>query len=238
MKRLACLLVLTFACLPACRPNALYIGAYDAGDVSCVNNGDCAAAGGSCCSHTCTNLKEDPANCGACGTVCSAVQACDQGNCVAVKQSSPDLSSGGNECGDHGGVCGVSCDNSSTYAQYSCGGDTLCCPPGTGSACESNGGQCLPTGSCPGSTYNQWSCQGGPGGPTCCPPTTTDGGQRNCPCLGSSDCDTGSACQQGVCVPGTLPACGGVGMACCGGFCGSCATPGVQCIQSVCITGP
>jgi hypothetical protein len=60
---------------------------------------------------------------------------------------------------------------------------------------------------------------------------------RHCPCIDSSDCDAPSGCVNGVCVAATLPACGGVGMQCCGGFCGSCAT-GLPCYGSVCPLGP
>src|SRR5687767_7985602 len=35
------------------------------------------------CGAACANLRTDPANCGACGTACTAGQVCDLGRCAA-----------------------------------------------------------------------------------------------------------------------------------------------------------
>jgi hypothetical protein len=40
---------------------------------------------------------------------------------------------GVNDCTPHGGQCApaIQCPGTSAYSQYSCGGDTVCCPPAT-----------------------------------------------------------------------------------------------------------
>jgi hypothetical protein len=118
--------------------------------------------------------------------------------------------------------------NGSGYNQYTCPGDTICCPPssptdgginGT-SACLAAGGKCI---ACPPVGPNAGTCDGA----LCCVL-----GARQCPCQGAGDCDTDAACVSGVCQPTTLPECGGLGHTCCGGWCGSCVKG--TCINSIC----
>jgi hypothetical protein len=247
MTRSVCVVVLALVLvlvLGACRPNPVYVGTYDAGDVACNRNSDCAAVGGTCCNHTCTNLDDDPANCGACGTAC---QACQQGTCVL----GPDLAAhdlgdlGTDSCAAHGGTCapGGQCPQGpGGYSAYSCGsGDLVCCPPGSVTECRAHGGQCLTAPQCATSSYGSYSCAGDSPGPAafyCCPPGgLPDGGLRHCPCQESSDCDPGSFCVGGLCVSGGVLSCGEETQACCGGWCGSCAAADSQCINGVCQGG-
>lgn len=59
-------------------------------------------------------------------------------------------------------------------------------------------------------------------------------GAKHCPCLSQTDCDTGGQCgADGVCQASNAPSCGGVGMPCCGGTCGSCGA-GLVCSAGVC----
>ncbi len=50
---------------------------------SCEEGGACAP-GETCCHGICTDLTDDPQNCGVCGTVCGPHQACTGAACSAV----------------------------------------------------------------------------------------------------------------------------------------------------------
>src|SRR5487761_2081018 len=64
------------ALLDGALPDGAAIG--DGGGVGAT----CATASAISCNGTCVDLSSDPANCGACGTACSATQTCSGSACV------------------------------------------------------------------------------------------------------------------------------------------------------------
>jgi hypothetical protein len=200
---------------------------------ACNRNGDCSAGDSSdtCCNHVCTSLDSDTQNCGACGTVCPAASHCQNGFCLPPP-SPPD--GGGIDCTAAGGYCVFDTCLGHTITA-SCGGipggppsttNGVCCvpdPSDAGTDCQAHGGQCVGLGAatCPPSPY---SCPL----QNCCVLNA-----RQCPCMHPSDCDPGSVCVNGVCEATGLPACGAVGSACCGGWCGTCAGAH-QCVNGLC----
>src|SRR6516164_1102401 len=105
---------------------------------SCGNYVCCAAglcqydctAGAVDCNGTCTFLKTDPANCGACGNVCAAVTPyCNGGKCSACSAGltscsgvCTNLSSDNANCGACGNVCAAA-------TPYCSGGKCSNCAP-------------------------------------------------------------------------------------------------------------
>lgn len=85
----------------------------------CAATGQCSCDEGAleCGEGVCVDSQTDPDNCGGCGMVCGADEACVEGECACLR------SCGDRECGDDG--CGGSCGL--------CGDDRLC----------GGGGQCL-----------------------------------------------------------------------------------------------
>ncbi len=51
---------------------------------NCGACGRACGAGGACCEATCATTASDPANCGACGHACAANEACESGRCQAA----------------------------------------------------------------------------------------------------------------------------------------------------------
>ena len=90
------------------------------------------------CNGTCVTTISDPANCGTCGRVCAAGQACLSGNCVAAcptMQSTcfgvaVDLNSDRNNCG----LCGRACEAGTECRFMGNGGG--CVPAGCGGICS------------------------------------------------------------------------------------------------------
>lgn len=75
------------------------------GDATCLDGDSdcCADADGA----VCTNLQDDPSNCGACGTVCPSGQTCTAGACVATS-TCPFIAGPAcfvEDCFDFGGEC-------------------------------------------------------------------------------------------------------------------------------------
>ena len=90
-------------------------GGADAGGAD-VDSGTAACApacdtGRDCCDAECTNLQNDPRNCGGCGTACPTDEVCVRGSCAAVTCET--TCAGGETC------CGSEC----------CGAGTICCDP-------------------------------------------------------------------------------------------------------------
>lgn len=78
------------------------------------------------CGGDCVNIKIDPDNCGACGTVCGEGEACAGGACASA-------------CGNNEQICDRQCVNVQSDSNH-CGGCGIVCEEGTGC----NGGVCVP----------------------------------------------------------------------------------------------
>jgi hypothetical protein len=104
--------------------------------------------GATACSGSCVDTSSDAKNCGACGVICAAAQACIAGACACsnggtlCSGSCVDTLSDGNNCG----ACGAVCAGGQT-----CQGGACACPSGSmfcGGACintqsdSSNCGAC------------------------------------------------------------------------------------------------
>lgn len=81
---------------------------------ACSNGtGVCKCSEGrTCCGTVCVNANNDPKNCGACGTACSAAQLCEAGTC-----QTPPCSVDGGACSSGALCCGSQC----------CSTGQLCC---------------------------------------------------------------------------------------------------------------
>jgi hypothetical protein len=111
----------------------------------------------------CTNLTSDPANCGACGTVCPAGQGCYSGQCASAPPP-PTCPPDAQTCTDAGGK--AYCTNVS-YDPGNCGACGMVCP--AGNSCQN--------GTCVVAMSPDGGATGGDGGATmtCAPP------MRACP---------------------------------------------------------
>jgi Stigma-specific protein, Stig1 len=168
---------------------------------------------GDICGATCTNTKEDPANCGHCGTVCSgATPLCANNECAASCPTGLIACNGGcvnfakdiRNCGSCGHTCGLleACESGVCVAACnaplgSCGGVCF-----NLQSDETNCGACNHL--CPSSAElcSQGTCVAS------CPSTLVKCGKScadfatdpwNC---GGCDkkCDPGETCQNGVCT--------------------------------------
>jgi hypothetical protein len=180
----------------------------------------CTGALPDCCSGVCTDLVDDPKNCGACGRNCLAEQKkCENGECV-VRCTSP-MVRRGNECVPDCPPCAAD-EVCTVYAD-----EAKCCAltpsPGRPSRCGER--CCAPTFRCCDDYYcclSEFECCNG----DCCPPgdiclsePNLDGSHCCAPkdfcdntcCVGGQACAPDGRCR-GECVP----ACGHDEV-CCGG---------------------
>ncbi len=151
------------------------MGTCNAGEcVACVSDGDCGAVVGQTCSEgrcvcptsqiacgtLCTDPSTDNANCGSCGTACTALQQCASGSCVCNDSSltvcdgacvNTDLNA------NHCGACGAQCTGSTPYCDtgtcVGCRSNTDCplsTPYCRGAECVEclNSGDCAPSEQC------------------------------------------------------------------------------------------
>lgn len=132
------------------------------GSASCAN-GEIACASG------CSDVRSDPANCGACGQACPSGFQCSQSRCRCSSASS---------CGGPGG--GVQCDG---QGRCRCNGQDC----RTGEVCGANG--CVCNGG-PGCDGGQSCCPSG------C--TDLQGDRANCGTCGHA-CADGQDCNDGHC---------------------------------------
>jgi hypothetical protein len=133
------------------------------------------------CGAICVSLKTDSENCGKCGAVCPAEQACVNGACSSA------CPSGNTLCGKDGGPS--SCVNTKTDNE-NCGACGKVCA--SGQVCF--GGAC--SGTCGDSQSGQTLC-GGDGGAPYCANLKTD--RSNCGACGKT-CSAGQLCVNGICA--------------------------------------
>ncbi len=145
----------------------------------------------------CTNPRQDPNNCGACGARCATGVFCDQGNCTGtapppVVQGCPPGAPNGCTFPNGPSTCVSFLDDAKN-----CGACGTVCPAGV--PCQL--GRCtanLPAGSaCPGQLPTQ--CPGAAGKPYCADLNTDF---ANCGGCGKS-CPAGLRCDKGICQMGT-----------------------------------
>jgi hypothetical protein len=198
------------------------------GDGDCVGGlcASCAALGELTCNGECINGAADPNNCGGCGNTCPS-GVCKSGTCAGIVCNDPNTPN----------VCnGNLCTNILTDS-FNCGAcGSPACP--VGQTCQA--GQCaLPASNpCPNANIPD-QCG------SFCTNLLTD--SQNCDACGEP-CPSGTACSEGLCLPGTEPwvcngqftdllsdslNCGGCGIVCPGGIddCqnGTCQTAPVVC---------
>ncbi len=137
------------------------------------------ATGRTACNGECVDLATDSSNCGACGRVCGADQACRSGECDSSCPADHEM------CGDlcvdlasnssHCGACGQSCSGDEECRSGEC------CPP------AELDGECTPSG-----------CGCG-GGETCYPTSDPD---EHLACFESDGLEAGEACGGQYCNAG------------------------------------
>lgn len=119
------------------------------------------------CDETCSDLRTDESNCGACNVRCARDERCIDARCVAPSLCEPGTTQCGNECVDlrysnrHCGACGVSCGGGSVCQNGIC---TSPCPSGQcGGVCVDFGSDPNNCGGCgfvcgPGNYCNAGTC--------------------------------------------------------------------------------
>ena len=177
------------------------------------------------CAGVCIDTQHDPANCGACGTVCTADQSCNAGKCS--------ISCGGGDtlCGttcsntmtdpNNCGTCGTACTGGQVCSSGKCtltcvGGTTLC-----GTTCVSTQTDPANCGACNNTCPTGQVCSSGKCGLTCVGGTTLCNNNcvnamsdpSNCGSCGVQ-CTAGQVCTGGACSL----TCGG-GTTLCGSAC-------------------
>jgi hypothetical protein len=207
-------MLLPTRCSYACNPGFTECGGLC---VMCPDGGVCSGTSCVCpggmtpcgpAPGVCSNLQEDPDNCGSCGFTCISGSTCTSGKCLCSGSSS-------RPCGN----CGTqtrTCNANGTWSGWStCSGQGTCAP-GSRQSCEQNGTQTCGSnckwGACTCSSPNVL-CRG------LCVNTSSD--PNNCGSCGHG-CD-GKPCVGGQCAPcaSGQQLCGGQcftppGQACCG----------------------
>jgi hypothetical protein len=125
----ACSIVCLSVCLVGCKQAVLVA----------VLDGSTYSSDGSANSPQCPAADPIPGSCSTEGLVCTYATdcglyaKCSGGQWTALPHACGQLPDGGlaDTCTSHGGTCAPAstCPGSSSYSQYSCGGDTVCCPP-------------------------------------------------------------------------------------------------------------
>lgn len=222
MKRIGWVGVI-FAVLVGCQS--------EGGDKEPAGTG-CAADQASCVG-VCVTTASDPANCGACGTLCASGQQCTAGACAclagleACPTGCTDLGSDGQSCGACGVPCGAGtlCMNGQCLTATACPSGQSICNQGCvdtstnplhcgacGQACPA--GRSCTNGSC-GCAAPQVDCGG------YCADTMSDA--AHCGAC-NNQCGAGASCVAGACVGGGTGGAGSGGTG--GGGTGSGGTGG------------
>lgn len=190
---------------PSCEPGAPRTEVCNGNDDDCDGSVDEAF-----------DLSADPANCGACGTVCGSDEACCAGACVDARSDSANCgacaSAGGALCASSEVCCGGVCAHAASCE--SCTED-----------CGATGRTCC-TGACVDTTGDESNCGGC--GVACAAGRICCGGA----CVASDDTHCGQSCARcasgaelccaGACVTIGVDHCNACGVSCSVGTC--CAT--------------
>ncbi len=197
------------------------LGMVHAGDGTPDATAPCTT--GTVCGGACVDLRNDDANCGACGTKCGAGTACKAGQCVltcgakltacggaCVDVQSDDANCGGcgNPCGAGtacvGGQCATLCGSATNTAIVLCGGvctDTSYDPNNCGGCGKK----------CNGANATNTTCGGGQCGVICaagfadCNGDPSDGCEENLTTSTANCGGCGQACTVGACSAGQCP---------------------------------
>ncbi|MFZ5441257.1 MAG: hypothetical protein ACOZQL_14710 [Myxococcota bacterium] len=172
------------------------------------------------CDGRCRNLREDNANCGACGNVCGEGQQCTTGLCLALTCPGDVLCAQGNVC--LGTACTRrSCVGVECPAEQACV-DGVCSPRDcTAHACAPglacSGGQCIHPACTDGATCPEGLfCSRGACVAQACDDGVKNGGEADvdcggpcAPCAVGRTCSTGADCQTTTCLGGACvePSC-------------------------------
>jgi hypothetical protein len=198
-----------------------------------TGTGQCAPGLAQCPEYGCTDLGNDPANCGGCGVTCPQGTGCFAGECLRPESGGcpPDYT----RCG--GTEPPVCCLPGSTCFNGTCSADHLCPPEGP---------PWIPhTWNCFTDVVTREECCQGPAGETICCPAACPSGLTWCPGLGCVDlqsdsnhcgscevkCSSGQGCCGGECLPLQPDGCC-VGYTKCDGVC---CVPGSTCSNGICL---
>lgn len=200
---------------------SIAVGLWGCGD----NNDNSCPKAFTTCGGTCTDTQTDGANCGACGTVCGAGEACSAGacsatcptgetvcgaECVDTQRDRDNCGACGSACGD-GQVCSTgACADSCPTGEVACNGQ--CIDPhrdnsfcGASADCEgaNAGSACGPGSVCNGAGLCAQTCVGGE---LVCNGQCIDPDRDNTFCGASTDCEganAGTTCDSGFVCDGT-----------------------------------
>ncbi len=197
--------MLVWVCLGAlggCGANRAASGGADGGMAATASCADPATA----CGDSCVDLRDDPANCGACGNACAAVNV-EHALCLEGSCSYDSCATGFADCD---GDVTNGCEQATSSDIANCGGCGIVCKPEDAAAATCTNGVCGFTrcaagfGDCDGDASN--GCE-----------TNLGNDNANCGKCGNV-CGGGTVCGGGVCglvCTGALTLCGtGAGAYC------------------------